>query len=247
MIYTIRNYLIWMILLSAASCALNAQVDRSQQAVFNQIYLAAEGEYGMPQELTNGVLLVSKNQEAIGHPYYLDYYTNQGSVIYRGKPYANLNLRYDLFDQQLLLIYLYDGVEYKLWLHKEFIAEFTVENKRFIHELLGDAKEPRFYQVIGESLPVKVLYFWEKSLSKVNAGNSEKSMFEERKERYILRDNELVSFKGNRSFAGRFPSDINKAIKKHIRKHSMKVKNATDAEMELLVEYINSLSTGDKQ
>jgi hypothetical protein len=245
--YTIRNYLICLVLLSAASCALNAQEDRSRQALFNQIYSAAEREYGMHQELTNGVLLVSKNQDAIGHPYYLDYYTNQGSVIYRGKKYANLNLRYDLFDQQLMLIYLHDGVEYKLWLHKEFIAEFFVENKRFIHEILGGDKEPRFYQVIGEGLPVKVLYFWDKSLTKVNAGNSEKSMFEERKESYILRDNELVSFKGNRSFAGRFPSDFNKAIKKQIRKHAIKVKNATDAEMELLVEYINKLSTGDKQ
>lgn len=245
--YTIRNYLICLVLLSAASCALYAQEDRSRQALFNQIYLAAEREYGMHQELTNGVLLVSKNQDAIGHPYYLDYYTNQGSVIYRGKKYANLNLRYDLFDQQLLHIYLHDGVEYKLWLHKEFIAEFYVENKRFIHEILGGDKEPRFYQVIGEGLPLKVLYYWEKSLTKVNAGNSEKSMFEERKESFILRDNELVSFKGNRSFAGKFPSDFNKAIKKQIRKHAIKVKNATDAEMELLVEYINSLSTGDKQ
>lgn len=245
--YLIRYYLIWMVLLSAASCALNAQVDPSHQALFNQIYSAAEREYGMHQELTKGVLLVSKNQDAIGHPYYLDYYTNQGSVIYRGKQYANLNLRYDIFDQQLLHIYLHDGIEYKHWLHKEFIAEFIVENKRFIHGILGGAMEPRFYQVIGEDLPVKVLYFWEKSLTKVNAGNSEKSMFEERKESYILLENELVSFKGNRSFAGRFPLDINKAIKNHIRKHSMKVKNASDAEMELLVEYINTLLSGENQ
>jgi len=245
--YMVRNFLIWIALLSAATYALNAQADSSQQVIFNQIYSAAERAYGMNQELVNGVLPESKNRDAIGHPYFLDYYTDQGSVIYRGKQYANLSLRYDIYDQQLLLIYLHDEVEYQLWLHKEFITEFSVEKKRFIHEALGAFKEPRFYQVIGEELPVKVLYHWEKGLTKVNAGNSEKSMFEQRKECYILFDNELVDFKGNRSFTGRFPSRFNKSIKKYLRKNSTKVKRASDTEMELLVEYINTLSPdGDK-
>lgn len=43
--YMVRNYLIWMVLLSAATYALNAQVDSSQQAIFNQIYSAAERSF----------------------------------------------------------------------------------------------------------------------------------------------------------------------------------------------------------
>jgi hypothetical protein len=242
--YMSRKYLRWILLLSAATYALNAQVDGSQQVIFKEIYSAAERAYGMNQELLNGVLLESKNQDALGHPYFQDFYTNQGSVTYRGRRYANLNLRYDIFDQQLLLIYLHDGVEYQLWLHKEFITEFSVENKRFIYETLGAVKEPKFYQVIGEGHPVKVLYYWEKRLTKVNAGNSERTMFEERRESYILVDNELVGFKGNRSFAGRLPMSFKKSIKEYLRKNATKVKRASDDEMEHLVEYINTLSPG---
>ncbi len=242
--YMSRNYLTWTVLLSAATCAINAQVDSSQQAIFEEIYSAAEQAYGMNQELLNGVLQERVNHDALGHPYFLDYYTDQGSVIYRGKQYAGLSLRYDIYDQQLLLIHLHDGVEDKLWLHEEFITEFTIENKRFIRDTLGGLKEPRFYQVIGLDYPLKVFYYWEKGLTKVNAGNSEKTMFEERRESYILVDNKLVGFKGNRSFTGRFPTSFKKSIKEYLRKNTTKVKRASDAAMEHLVEYINTLSPG---
>jgi hypothetical protein len=75
--YMVRYYLSWIALLSAASYALNAQADSSQQVIFNQIYSAAERAYGMNQELMNGVLPETKNRDAIGHPYFLDYYTDQ--------------------------------------------------------------------------------------------------------------------------------------------------------------------------
>ena len=38
---------------------------------------------------------------------------------------------------KLLLIYLFDSVEYKLHLQKEFITEFKIENKKFINEAFG--------------------------------------------------------------------------------------------------------------
>ena len=237
-----RKNLSCIVLLLAAAYALNAQVDSSRQVMFKEIYSAAERAYGMNQELMNGVLQESGEQDALGHPYFLDYYTDQGSVIYRGKLHTDLSLRYDIYNQQLLLIYLHDREEYHIWLHKHFITQFIVENKRFIHETLGAFKEPRFYQVIGEGHPVKVLYYWEKGLTKVNAGNSEKTMFEEQRESYILVDNEVYSFKGNRSFAGRFPMSFKKSIKEYLRKNATRVKRASDDEMENLVEYINTLS-----
>lgn len=240
----IRSCLSCIFFLLAVNQALHAQVDSTQEAVFKQVYAAAEREYGMHQELLNGALPPARLQDAIGHPYHLDYFSNQGSVSYRGKQYSRLNLRYDVFDQEVLLIYPHGGEEYQVWLHKEYIAEFSIENKRFVHESLGSFQAPRFYQVIGEGLPVKVLYHWEKGLRRVNAGNTEKSIFEEQKESYIFRDHELLSFTGNRSFTGSFPPEFNKAIKKYLREHSTKVKNATDAEMERLVEYVNTLSNG---
>lgn len=231
-----------MVLLLSATCASNAQSDSVQQLLFNQIYSAAEKAYGMPRELMNGALIENENQDVKGHPYFLDYYTNQGSAIYRGKRYSNLDLRYDLYDQQVLLIYVDNQVEYKLWLQKEFITEFTVENRTFIFDTPGDEKEAKIYQVIGEDGPVRVLYFREKGLINMYAGNADKKAYSEQKETYILMDNRLVSYTGNRSFVRKFSAKGNTAIKKYLRKNNTRVKQASDAEMGQLVEYINTLT-----
>jgi hypothetical protein len=233
-------HLIFALLL--ASNAVHAQEDSTEQVLFSQIYLAAEEAYGVHQELLNGLLFESKNQEASGHPYFLDYYSNQGSVIYGGKQYSNLNLRYDIYDQELLLIYPIKQLEYKLYLRKELITGFKVENKTFTKESFPGNKEAKYHQVFGKDLPIKILYFREKSLSKLYANNSDDKKYSERRETYILIDNELLSYKGNRSLAHQFSSDHEKAIKQYLRLHKIKVKLADDEEMERLLNFIHSIT-----
>jgi len=238
----IRDSLKLTLLLLLTHSAVHAQVDSSQQFLFNQIYLAAEKEYGIHQELINGLLFEPKHQDAIGHPYFLDFYSNQGSVIYGGKRYSNLNLRYDIYDQKLMLIYVVNQLEYKLYLQKEFITGFKVENKTFIKEAFAANEEAKYYQVFGEDLPTKILYFREKGLSKLYANNSDEKKFSEQKETYVLSNGELLSFKGNRSFASKFSSERAKAIKQYLRTNKIKVKLADDDQMERLIEFIHSLT-----
>lgn len=222
--------------------ALHAQEDNRQQILYNQIYAAAEQEYGMHQELINGQLYKAKNENVIGDPYFLNFYSNDRSVVYRGKHFENLKLRYDIFDQEILLIYLFNNTEYKLYLQKELITNFTFENKTFINRAYGAKEDTRFYQVIGQDFQVKVLYYWTKGIANVNFNNPDIKYFTpKQKETYLLFDNELIGFNRNRSFAGRFSVEHKKAIKKYLRQNKVKVNLATDSEMELLVEYIHRL------
>ena len=238
----IRNLFKILILLFVNS-ALTAQVDSSQFLLFRQIYSAAEREYGIDQELMNGFLMEVKNQNATGHPYLLDYYSNEGSLIYRGKHYSNLFLRYDIYDQEVLLIYRADSTEYKLHLHKEFITEFTVGKKKFIKETFGTRNEARFYQVIGEDLPVKLVRFRQKGLTNIYANNSDSKRYSENNKTYILLHDDLIEVNGNRSFTRNFSSTGKTAIRKYFRENNIRINQATDYEMEELIAYINTLST----
>lgn len=238
----IRKYFSLILFLLLANHALIAQMDSSQQLLFNQIFSTAEKEYGIDQELINGPLYENRNQDVTGLPYLLNYYTNQGSVVYRGKQYSNLNLRYDIYDQQVLLIYLFDNVEYKLHLQKEFITEFNIENRTFINEAFGADEDAKFYQVIGEDFPIRVLYYWQKGQSNVYVNNTDIKMFSpEQKETFILFNNKLVRFKGNMSFTRQLKSKSKTATKEYLRKNNIKVTHANDYEMELLIEFINTL------
>ena len=58
-----------------------------------------------------------------------------------------------------------------------------------------------------------------------------------------LFNGERVSFKGNRSFTRNFSSKSKTAIRKYFRKNKTKVKHANDYEMELLIEFINTLAS----
>ncbi len=238
----IRIYFCLILVLLLSNYGLNAQVDSSEQLLFKKIFLAAEKEYGINQELINGPLYENESQNINGNPYLLSYYTNQGGVVYRGKPYSNLNLRYDIYNQQLLLIYLFDNLEYKLHLQKEFITEFSIENRKFIHEAFGGDGDAKFYQVIGNNFPIKMLYFLQKGLSNEYANNPDIKMFSpEQKETFILRNNELLGFKGNNSFIRQFSSQSKATIKKYLRNKNLKIKQAKDYEMELLIEFINNI------
>jgi hypothetical protein len=237
----IRNNFRLILFLFLATHALNAQ-DSSQQSFFNQLYAAAEKEYGIDQELLNGPLFENRNQDVSGLPYLFKYYTDQGNVIYRGKQYSNLNLRYDIYNQQLLLIYPSDSVEYKLHLQKEFITEFEIEKKRFINEAFGTSGDAKFYQVLGQDFPICILYYWKKGLSNVYVNNPDVKMYSpEEKESFILLNNKLVNYSGNRSFTRHFSSNHKTAITKYFRQNNTKVNEANDTEMEQLIEFINLL------
>ena len=239
----IRNYFCLILFLLLSNNSVNAQEDSSQQLLFNQIYSAAEKEYGIDQGLVNGPLFENENQNINGLPYLLNYYSNQGNVVYREKQYSNLNLRYDIFNQQVLLIYLFDNVEYELHLQKEFITEFNIENRKFINDAFGADEDAKFYQVIGKDFPIRILYFWQKGLSNVYVNNPDIKMFSpEQKETFILFNNKLVSYTGNRSFTRALTSESKPAIKEFLRKNNTSVKQANDYEMELLIEFINTLA-----
>lgn len=238
----IRNYFSLMLFLLLANHALNAQMDSSEQLLFNQIFSKAELEYGIDQVLINGPLYENRNPDVTGLPYLLNYYTNQGSVVYRGKQHANLNLRYDIYNQQVLLIYLFDSVEYKLHLQKEFITEFNLENRRFINEAFGANEDAKFYQVIGGDFPIRILYYWQKGQSNVYVNNPDIKMYSpEQKETYILFNNKLERFKGNMSFTRKLKSKSKTTIKEYLRKNNIKVQHASDDQMELLIKFINTL------
>ena len=241
-----RNFpsLILTLLLLAASNSGNtvfAQADSTRQILFNQIYAAAEEEYGIHQELINGSVFEDKNQAILGHPYLLDYFSDRGSLVYRGKRYSNLSLRYDIYDQKVLLTSSHKNQIFRLYLHNDFITGFTVDNKKFIYEALGTDAEAGIYQVFGEDLPVRIVYSLEKVPVQIYSGTADKRNFEQRKETFVLDINGLVSYKGNGSFARKFASHNKSDIKKYLRKNKIKIQYATDQKMEQLIEYINSL------
>ncbi len=106
--------------------------------------------YGLDQTLYNGKKYnYSVPSSTKGHQYLISPDYIAGSVTLRGKCYQDINLNYDIFNQQLLLQYEDEkGVLNIIEVSKAWLKSFRRGNLNF--EFLSLEKEPRFYQVLGE-------------------------------------------------------------------------------------------------
>jgi hypothetical protein len=236
--YTFMFLLSTILLSSFFIKEIKAQNDTSQKVLINQIYSAAELEYGIDQNLVNGVYFENLYQYTIGHPYLLANTFINGSVVFRGNQYSDLLLKYDLFNQQLLVNYAFNDIHVLFYLPKEFISEFIIENKIFVKRSIPGEVNDRIYQIIGKDYPTKILYTWEKIgtdfIYYFEYGEANRSSF------IVIGSNQL-GYNRNRSFIHKFPKQHQKLIKKYIHENKIRVKYSSDYEMDLLITYCNKL------
>ena len=160
--FTLRFLFSVILLNSFINSEVNAQKDISEQTLFSQIYSAAEQEFGIDQELVNGVYFENIYARSLGHPYFEADTFKNGSVVFRGKKYSGLLLKYDTYNQHLLVKYLFNDDLIIFYLPIEYISEFNIENKKFEKRAVKGEEDGIIYQIIGEKYPVKIKYRWER-------------------------------------------------------------------------------------
>jgi hypothetical protein len=238
----IKFLLITILSHSIISPEVIGQKDPSEQALFNQIYSAAEKEYGIDQVLVNGVYFENIYARSLGHPYLQADTFKNGSVVFRGEKYSDILLKYDTYNQHLLVKYLFKDVPVIFYLPVEYISEFLIENRKFEKRAVKGEQAEIIFQIIGEHYPVQLTYRWEKiSYRSFHNVIPSYAFSLDMKTSYIVLGENIFPFKGNGSFARIFPEQYQKEIKKYIRGNKIKVKRETDLRMERLINYINSL------
>lgn len=219
---------------------INAQYNNSQQNLFKQIYSAAEAEYGIDLELVNGVHYERFYLPVLGHPYFLADSFMIGNVVYRGKQYSGLLLKYDIYNQELLVNYTLNDIEIPFYLPEEFISEFNIENRKFVKCSMAGEDRERIYQVLGEDFPVKIFYTWEKFRTRsYHLGSPSYEFSEGIKSSFLLISKRLVTYYSNRTFIRNFPKDYQRPIKTFIHENKIKVKYSRDSEIDSLIRYCN--------
>ena len=197
--------------------------------------------YGLDQTLCNGKKYVYTPPPGTTRNQYLvsPFYT-PGSVKLKGKVFRNILLNYDIFNQQLLLQYANDdGPLNIIEISKAWLNGFSLGNRNF--ELLKPDQEQRFYQVLGEG-PVRILYFWRKTLNLNNAIGTYNFVFSNAiRDSYVLLDGQLKPFNSNRSLVKLFEQGKRPEIKSYLHKNRVKVKKASDQEMTEMVNFIGKL------
>lgn len=99
---TATAIVLFMLILSSFGQSMASDSENS----FVQIRAIAESEYGVDQQLVNGVYFEDVYRGANGHPYFPEDRFHEGSLVYKSKYYKGVSIKYDIYSQQLLLSYL---------------------------------------------------------------------------------------------------------------------------------------------
>lgn len=224
--------------ISIISSFLLISLAANSQNLFNQI----DSIYGLDPTLYNGQYNPNVlTKDVKNHPFIYGPDFNKGTITIKGRIYKNINLNYDIYNQEILLKYKNNfGANVMLRLSKAWINKFTLDNNCF--ELIKyPESEKRIYQVIGHD-SIKVLYYWEKDLDiNQNAGSKKYHFSNPKKSMFVYKNKQIIKFKNKKSFIKIFDLDNQSAIKKYLKQNKIKIKKSSDKVMLNLITYCNNI------
>lgn len=213
----------------------------SKAGYWNDLYRAVLTEYGFDQVLTNGICYEDYYRGKVGHPFLLDDQFHKGRLIFRNREYSEVNIKYDIYKQQVILYIEQNNSKNLIIPPNDFISAFNLENMCFIKYTCD--KTTAYYQVVYDSEKLKCLYSWYKlRFDSDHKNNYNSSKFTDSKRKcFMVVNNVSKSYKNNKSFTKLFPQIIQVPIKEFLRNNSITVRKISDADLREVLIYCETL------
>ncbi|WP_431122020.1 hypothetical protein [Flagellimonas flava] len=175
--------------------------------------------------LLEGTLTVEKYGAVDGtHKFYASNDYLKGYIVFDGETYFDVDMKYDLYEDELLLPLRSDAQVQLLKLVKERISEFVIDGRRFIvviHKGEGQAKVTSFYEMMSETPWFRLL----KKHKKVGFTNYKKNLvrykFVSKDAYYVNHGDHLTEIKNKKDILRIFPeakSALNKQSIDNLKK-----------------------------
>ncbi|HOW30052.1 MAG TPA: hypothetical protein PLP88_00665 [Bacteroidales bacterium] len=198
--------------------------------------------YGLDPLLFNGryySFYITKG--TIGDPFLQGTGFLKGSVTVRGVNFDNLDLNYDVYNQQLVLKYLNRlGAVNQIIVSDAWLEGFTLDDMHFCLLQNADTTK-RIYRVFGSG-EITLLRYYSKTLALDNQLSSRNFRFSNlRFENYLRTSSGMRAFKGNRNFVSLFDAGKQPNIRKYLHEKRIRLRKAGDRELTELITYCNQL------
>jgi hypothetical protein len=163
-----------------------------------------------------------------------------GKVIIRGETFTQQLINYDVYNQQLLLKYEDPrGAVNIIELSKAWLESFTMRGKEFL--CLDYDDDAMLCQVLGEG-GTRFLYHWRKEFKVEQAtGQGVHSFSTAKKSTFLMSAGRIMPLRGNRSLLKLMGPEDRISLKNHLRHNKIRIRNASDSEMEALANYISQI------
>jgi hypothetical protein len=210
---------------------------------YNKLIKYVMDESGLDQVLVNGIYYEDKYGKKTGHEFFQEDRLYTGNLSYRGKVYKEIEMEYDICNQQLILNLEYNDKTVAVVPPNDFISAFNLDDKIFTKDDFQG--EPRFYQVVFRTEKLKCLYYWFKQTQLTNEGGNSRSYYYEftdgKRKSYLKLDRSYETYRNNKSFTELFPREIKAMVRQYLKTNRINVAKSNDEEMTKLLIYCNSL------
>ncbi len=200
----------------------------SQTVDWKVLYQSVVNEYGADQVLLTGISYEDVYREKEGHPFLFEDQFYKGTLVFRGREYKEVNLKYDIYNQQVILYSVQNHSSTWIIPPNDFISAFSLGDKWFVkYTFLG---EPEFYQVIFDTQRLKCLYHWSKSrYDSDHQNNYYGSRFtDSEKTTCLFLENVLKKYDNNKSFIKCFPKESHLKIKQYLKSNRIKISKCSE-------------------
>jgi len=202
-------------------------------------------EYGLDQDLVNGIQYYNRNVRSKGDPYFLTNRFQRGSITIKGEIHYNVSLRFDIHSQNVEIEYEnFSGGSNQAITIFDHVDAFIMGEYQF-RKMNIDEKDEKFYQVITTGC-FKVYVFWEKGLIPVSGSTTHTDQFADAKHTFWLDLNGVVTqFNSRKDFSECFSEEQKKEIKRLLSRNQFQFRTAQVGEVIRNMESVCNLLEGD--
>jgi hypothetical protein len=202
-------------------------------------------ETGNDKLLANGRFFESPSHRNTGHPFLLSEDYQNGSIKIHDKLYTNCKLKYNIFNQNIVLLYSNsNNVHIPIVLPNDFISEFSINDAHF--KKLHISGKEQFYQIVYTG-NIDCIYEWYKKRkdSFQNGDYSSYAYSEAQKKCLIILNGSSYEIKRKRDIYNLFPEEYKNNIKEYIKKNKMKFKHLDVQAISALISFCDDMNYVD--
>lgn len=195
-------------------------------------------KHGLDQELFNGLQYYERYAHFLGDPYFPENVFYHGAITLRGTEHTGVQLKFDIYAQQLILEYTdFQGRYNQLIIDPVHIDAFQLGSYRFDKfSLTGE--EPVFYQVVHAG-PVTCYIHWEKHLTSTSYDFQFTHEFTKPAGTlYLKYRGQTYPVTSRKVLSGIFPDPLQRKIRRYLRQERYSFREADLPQIQKMLQFI---------
>ena len=200
--------------------------------------------YGTDDVLINGGVYTPLHPVASGNQYFIRSNFSKGSLSLVGRDFQNVDLKFDIEQQRLILKGFIDSVNFEIIvLNDNYIKEFVLFDYKFVNlsNYLNSKTIKGFYELIYSGSFVFVRSYHKEFLASYSNRYLNGKYSETKIENFIIRDNIKYEIKKNKNLFSVFPEQKG-LIKKFMKDNKIKLRKASNTSLNKLMQYCDEVS-----